>query len=544
MGKISDIWVRLGLKKDDFDKGMDDAAKKTEGVGGAFGKMKATALAAWAVIGTAVTKFAKDLIESTNRMGDAWAVFTSQSKAAWDTFLSSVSSWDFSNFFGRLKQATMEAAEFAKAMDMGFEVNNSIALQRAAMSDELAALKITMQDATKPYEVRIKAAEDYLAKVKPLYDQIEAEAKRMEDAHLSNWLKGTGLGDTEQVRADLRKFLVEIGQNTDMLEQLAQYSDAQRTIDKGVNAFGSNYGAVNQAYKDRAAVAREVAAMRERYSTDIIELFRVYNDMRGDKDTAPLVQAMIDAFNSAGLYKKETAEIQSVMNGLVNQAVTVAVTEAAKNAPKDVRKSLQKDLNAFIKDMSLSLDKIEIGLEVDDAELAAVDELLNSITDEYFAWQNHIIDFNNAIAQSIEDTLITSMSNGLQAITDMMFGLEGADVKNALAAFIAPLGDTMKQMGAMIMSEGIAMAAFKKSFVNPYAAIAAGAALIAVGSAVSSGLQKLTANPGGGTGYSSGSSASAGVQNYESEMTIYVEGKISGSDIVLAGNKTLNKWRR
>jgi hypothetical protein len=102
----------------------------------------------------------------------------------------------------------------------------------------------------------------------------------------------------------------------------------------------------------------------------------------------------------------------------------------------------------------------------------------------------------------------------------------------------------MKQMGAMIMSEGIAMAAFKKSFANPYAAIAAGAALIAVGSVVSSGLQKLTANPGGGTGYSSGSSASAGVQNYESEMTIYVEGKISGSDIVLAGNKTIKNWRR
>jgi small-conductance mechanosensitive channel len=412
------------------------------------------------------------------------------------------------------------------------------------MSDELAALKITMQDATKTYDERIKAAEDYLAKVKPLYDQIEAEAKRMEDAHLSNWLKGTGLGDTEQVRADLRKFLVEIGQNTDMLEQLAQYSDAQRTIDKGANALGSNYGDVNQAYKDRAAVAREVAAMRERYSTDIIELFRVYNDMRGDKDTAPLVQAMVDAFNAAGLYNRETQEIQSVMNGLVNQAATAAVTEAAKNVPKDVATGLQKELNSFIKDMSLSLDKVEIGLEVDDADLAAVDELLNSITDEYFAAHQHIMDFNNAIAQSIEDTLITSMSNGLQAITDMMFGLEGADMRGVLAAFIAPLGDTMKQMGAMIMSEGIAMTAFKKSITNPAAAIAAGAALMAIGSAVSSGLQRLTANPGGGTGYSSGSSASAGVQNYESEMTIYVEGKISGSDIVLAGNKTLKNWRR
>ena len=552
MGKISDIWVRLGLKKDDFDKGMDDAAKKTEDVGGAFSKMKATALAVWAVIGAAVTKFATDLIASTNRMGDAWAVFTSQSKAAWDTFLSAVSSWDFSNFFGRLKQATMEAAEFAKAMDMGFEVNNSIALQRAAMSDELAALKITMQDATKPYEVRIKAAEDYLAKVKPLYDQMEAEAKRVEDAHLGNWLAGSGLGDTEQVRADLRKFLVEIGQNNDLVDNLIYLLENRERYTMAL----SNLHSSNLAEKARGPLqkfANEYAAMQAMvknygtqagYGTGLYDLFRVYTNMRGDKDTAPLVQAMIDAFNSAGLYKKETAEIQSVMNGLVNQAATAAVTEAAKNAPKDVSKSLQKDLNAFIKDMSLSLDKVEIGLEVDDAELAAVDELLNSITDQYFAAQNHIIDFNNAIAQSIEDTLITSMSNGLQAITDMMFGLEGADMKNALAAFVAPFGDTMKQIGAMIMSEGIAMTAFKTSFTNPAAAIAAGAALMAIGSAVSSGLQRLTANPGGGTGYSSGSSASAGVQNYESEMTIYVEGKISGSDIVLAGNKTIKNWRR
>lgn len=539
MGKISDIWVRLGLKKDDYDKGMDDAAKKPEDVGGAFSKMKTTALAVWAAIGAAVTKFAKDLISSTNRMGDAWAVFTSQSKAAWDTFLSAVSSWDFSNFFGRLKQATMEAAEFAKAMDMGFEVNNSIALQRAAMSKELAALKITMQDATKPYEVRIKAAEDYLAKVKPLYDQMEAEAKRMEDAHLGNWLKGSGLGDTEQVRADLRKFLVDIGQVRGLYDQLAElqkYSDAADRV---------KAGSVESAVlgKKRDEIRAAIESMVSGYNTDILGLFRVYNDMRGDKDTAPLVQAMIDAFNAAGLYDRETQDIQSVMNGLVNQAATAAVTAAAKNAPKDVSKNLQKDLNAFIKDMSLSLD-VEIGLEVDDAELAAVDELLNSITDEYFTAQNKIIDFNKAIAQSIEDTLVSSMYNGLQAITDMMFGLEGANWENALAAFIAPFGDTMKQMGALIMSEGIAMTAFKKSITNPAAAIAAGAALMAIGSAVSSGLQRLTANPGGGTGYSSGSSASAGVQNYESEMTIYVEGKISGSDIVLAGNKTIKNWRR
>ena len=39
MGKISDIWVRLGLKKDNFDKGMDDAVKKTDKTSGKMSNM-------------------------------------------------------------------------------------------------------------------------------------------------------------------------------------------------------------------------------------------------------------------------------------------------------------------------------------------------------------------------------------------------------------------------------------------------------------------------------------------------------------------------
>jgi hypothetical protein len=92
------------------------------------------------------------------------------------------------------------------------------------------------------------------------------------------------------------------------------------------------------------------------------------------------------------------------------------------------------------------------------------------------------------------------------------------------------------------------MEAFKKSFKNPYAAIAAGAALMAIGSVVSAGLQRLTANPmGGGSGASYGGAGSYGsseLANYENTLTIEVTGKISGSDIVISGNKTNNKWNR
>jgi hypothetical protein len=120
-------------------------------------------------------------------------------------------------------------------------------------------------------------------------------------------------------------------------------------------------------------------------------------------------------------------------------------------------------------------------------------------------------------------------------------------MKQVMAAFLSPFADTLKQMGSMIMAEGIAMEAFKKSFTNPYAAIAAGAALIAIGSAVSSGLQALTANPTGGAGTSAsygGNSYGSGTENYESTLNIEVTGKISGSDILIAGRKQQSKWDR
>jgi len=534
MGKISDIWVRLGLKKDDFDKGMDDAAKKTEGVGGAFGKMKATALAVWAAIGAAVTKFATDLIASTNRMGDAWAVFTSQSKAAWDTFLSAVSSWDFSNFFSRMREATAQAAEFAKAMDAAFEVNNSISLQRAAMAEELAALRVVMQDATKPFDERIKAGEEYLAKISPIYDQIVAEAKRMEDAHLGNWLKGSGLGDTEEVRADLRKFLVDLGKIPGIYDQLAElqkYSDAAGRVKAG-SVEAKVLG--NKRDEIRAAVE----AMIEGYNTDILDLFRVYNDMRGDKDTAPLVQAMIDAYNASAAKDNETREIQSVVSGLVNQQTTKAIADAAKQIKLE---DVVGELIDSVEDDLKGIEDIELEApEIDLSAFDAAEERLAQFVDQWSAEQEKLAQYN----QMIEDSIITSMSNGLQAITDMMFGLEGADMRGVLAAFIAPFGDMMKNLGALIMEGGIAASALKKLIKQPEVAIAAGAALMALGSMVSSGVQKMVSTGSGSGSVATTGASGAETETIKTELTVYVEGKISGKDIILAGNNTRNSWRR
>lgn len=552
MGKISDIWVRLGLKKDGFDKGMDDAGKKAEGFGSTLGKMKVGALAVWGAIGAAVTKLAKDLIDSTNRMGDAWATFTAQSKAAWDTFLSSVSSWDFSNFFGRMREATNAAAAYAAALDSEFEANNSIRLQKAAMAAENAALKVLMADQTKTYDERIKAAKDYLANIEPIYAQIEAQAKKMADANFGKWLAGSGLGDTEQVREDLRKFIVEIGKNDELSSQLLylvqnreRYTMSLSNLSKGnladkarqpLVAFKAEYEAAQQWVKEYGATAG--------FSTSLYDMFRVYNNRRGDKGTKPLVDALVAADEAGSLYNAQTKEIQSVLSGLIKQQTAEAAKKAAEEfakSPEGMLAQAREDIIAGLEDIDLTDIEIE---PIDwDVILGDYDKPLDDLVAKWQDSQMLIQQMNDMLGNAI----MTSMSNGLQAISDMMMGIEGADMKGVLAAFIAPFGDMMRNMGSLIMAYGTSMDAFKKAFTNPYAAIAAGAGLMALGSLISAGAQRIASgsmNGGGSSSYAGGASSYGQVENYQSEMTIYVKGQLSGSDIVLAGQKTINKWAR
>lgn len=545
MGKIGDLWVKLGLKSDDYKKGMDNAKKETEGFKGSLGKMKAGALAVWAAIGAAVTKFAQDLIASTNRMGDAWAVFTSQSKAAWDTFLSAISAWDFNNFFDRMSQATAAAAELAKALDSEFEADASIRLQRAAMAKENAALKVLWQDQTKSYDERIKAAQQYLDNVTPIYDQILAQAKRMEDAHLHDWLSGVGLSDTEQVRKDLRTFLVEIGkpQNAGMLDTLSTLSTVTGQLE------GAKKGsATEKALTQRVAYLRELLSEQfSMYETDLLKMFDAYTKMSGDKDMAPLIQAMERAGWADAQKNIDTAEIQSVMSGLVKQQTAEAIKAAAEAAAKspeallkgavdDIIANIDKDLEA-LEDIEIELPEIDLSnLEKSEGQLKQIVERLK--TEQELAAME---------AAMYTDAIVASLSGGMQALTDMMFGLEGADASQLLAALLQPFADTAIRLGEMCLATGVGIESIEKSLLSLQGApaVAAGLSLIAIGSAMRSGIQALANRGGGSTATASvGDAGGSAATPYMTELTIYVEGRLDGGDIVLSGKKTTDAWGR
>lgn len=491
MGKISDIWVRLGLKKDNFDKGMDDAVKKTDQTGGKMSKMLSAVKAGWAAIGATVIAFSREMVQATNKVGDAWARTMGGVKNGWQMLLANLSntSWKdlfkgltalgsgnvigAANFFKKIFGGTAEAAEagrdMAAAFDAEFELTRSLRIQREKIKGELADLRVALANVNLSPEQRRAAGQRYKELLAPLYEAEIETRKNMLDAAVEAWLAGTGVtATTEQVK----DFFTYIG------------TDAERMA---------------QIYP---------------------ELARVYNNLKGDKANDVLFTAI--------------ANLTAAENGLSNELKEVNTT---LNGIKEL--SIVPDLGDL--EAEIDLSDIETIEPMDwDTILGDYDAELDSFVDKWRATQEEIAQYG----QVMQSAMMSAMSNGLQAITDMMFGLEGADMRGVLAAFIAPFGDMMKNLGALIMEGGIAASALKKLIKQPEVAIAAGAALMALGSMVSSGVQRMVS-----TGSGSGSVATTGASGVETEtikteLTVYVEGKISGKDIILAGNNTRNSWRR
>ena len=67
MSLLGNIWVKLGLKSDDYQRGMEKAHSRAEKFGTAVGKIAGRMVIAWAAVGTAVTALFKKSIDNYNQ---------------------------------------------------------------------------------------------------------------------------------------------------------------------------------------------------------------------------------------------------------------------------------------------------------------------------------------------------------------------------------------------------------------------------------------------------------------------------------------------
>lgn len=543
MGKIGDLIVRLQLKYQDYQKGLKKASEETTGFVQSLGKIKAAGLAVWAAIGTAVMKVASDIVKATGIMEDKWELFTAKAKAGWDTFIKTLINGDWSDFVRQFKEATTAAAYLTEALQGDTEVQNSIALQKAAMANELAALEILMKDVTKSDEERARAAEEYKKKVLPLYDQEIARLDKLRKAYavtLGAGIYSKSTMETPEMLAAVEKFLIEYGKETQYkILNNRSLSEALAIALKPYNAAPKTDAEISEQRARKAMIERLSYLSQDMFpNLDPNFLFNIatnYETKFNGEQIQEIVEVIKQYNNAIAAFKEENKKIINL---------EASLSEKAEKAAEKAAEPLVT-INELINGVE-EIDLTAIDIEPIDwnAILGDYDAPLDEFVDKWKQTQAEVAQLN----AMLEGAIVASMSNGTQALTDMLVGLEGADASQLMAALLQPFADTMISLGEMLIAEGLAVAAFKESLssLDPAVALAAGATLLALGSALSSGIKKLgqTAGSGATTTSTSAGSSTSGIENIQTEMTIYVKGELKGSDIVLSGQRTLNKWAR
>lgn len=549
MGKIGDLIVRLKLQSQDYEKGLKKADKETKGFGASLSKGIGLIKTAWAAVGVAAVAAGKKLVDemkkASNAVGDVMNVKAQEIGAVWHTMITSITS-GFDNFLNRARAASKAAKALAEIEDAEYEMLNSTKLMRSELELQKTLLEIDAKNATKGYDERIKAAREYLKVTEDIYKIEEDYYKKLAAQGVKTWLessstaKGSVMRYNESNAAALYRFLKEYGHDTGLQDAVKNYLQAWDEAGELWNRTASGKAALKWVNENRQDWGQT------QYRRFALDLGWSYENQHNDTQNGAKLVDYIDKYLQAtAAFHTQTKKMQSLINSLTDQSGKEVEKEASS-----IDKELEK-INNWVDQLRINTHKMNIKLDFKfDTDLEEelekfIDETSQQITDGIIQKQQEV----KALNDMLESAIVDSMSGTTQAFTDMLMGIEGADASQVLAAMLQPFANTMTQLGEMLIIEGLGIQAFKDSLksLQPGVALAAGAALLAMGAALSSGIKMLGANAGGTTASTSASNAtsdSSSIDRYQQEIVVKVVGEIAGDKIILAGERTLNKWNR
>lgn len=576
MGKIGDLWVRLGLKKQDFDKGLADASKEVKGFGAKLGALKGVAAGAFAAMGAAIAKFVKDARNLTQTWGDSWNVTIAGIRGAYDALVRQLASGEgFSNLFANMRESARIARELAADLDELFERKTSFSYQEAITQREISALELIMHDTSKTDKER----EDAAKRIIELNKELGKTKRDIAVQEQQDMRKATR--DATKLNDDQLDFLVaQYNQNREAIKQARAYNEERQKLQRSYKQLlnSNDYKGWAQEVKDQldaldastSQSIKDVAKLTEGYDrandkliagmaaadvavikvdTDINNANRRANSMAGRLSAAgPSTPASDPAADQAGRIARRAAdaaqgEIMLLMNKYSEEkALLVQYGYDTEELTKEYFERLHALEDKYLGDM------VELVEEVEPAELDIIDEdylqqELDGITDQY----KKAVDDMYRLGEEINRAMVDGISSGIQELTDQLLGLESINPGRVFQALLSPLADLAVREGEIVLATGLGVEAVKTSLeaLQGVDAIAAGAALIAIGAAAKSGLAALAKGGSGTTANYSGAGAGAGGgQTIRSELVVRVEGTIKGRDIVISGQNTLKDQRR
>lgn len=498
MSKLGDLIVRLRLDHKDYEKGLKKSGKETQGFANTLGKIKGVGLAVFSALGAGMAVFANEFATHTNAIGDKWTHTMTAMKASYHSVIAEMSNYkpDFSSFGNFFKN---EFSWIRRAFGNAKDAGKAAAEMSAAFDAEFElvnSVKLQRQQVQQELnELYIRMRDTTLpaADRKAAGEKYKALLQPIADAEV-------------RVYGNMLNKAVAAWQAGNELDR--EYSVAEMT--EFFSKIGTEYEKMQQKFPD---------------------LMRVYETRKGDAQN-------IIIFDTLAKLQEAANQMSEIDRILSRSMLSINKQLASEVKAPAVKLEGLPSLSAI----SGQAMTAEVGIGADKyfEEQMAKGE-------EFMAWYMTMIQRTAAMNQMLEDSIIQATAGSMQAFTDMLVGIEGADASNILAALLQPFAQTATQLGSLLLAEGLGIKAFKESLksLNPAVAISAGVALIALGSALGSAIKALGGGGGGSVsngGYSGGGAPSN--PQYNGALTVHIKGKLKGTDIVMSEDNTKEKLAR
>ena len=449
---------------------------------------------------------------------NGWSKFWTKLGAAWTLALKNGFAGE--QYYGQMAEeasrisegaddAAKKAAAYAKVIFDTIEGIKDKQIEWKNSLSEVAALMLTASDKSKTVQERQEAVAKAIALQKQVSgDQIAMQKKLADNIKAQNDLASSSVEDMDRQR---NAYAAVNDLQRECNQKLRRMVSLQNTIQQSVSATGQKWrDGINKAVE---AGMTEIA----KFNAEMDKAMETRDKMAMDNIAAPL---------------------KSMSASLTGRADTGKGLTGGINIDEEALKGLQQ-LTQF--------------------DTSAVDGLLSKIDpsklsdsfEGYYNFLDEMIKATDDANKALNDAIVGGISDSFQYLANCVAGLDELSGAGMMNALLSPLAEAAIKMGEIMVSAGLASEAFKSMLTNPYTAIAAGAALIAVGAAAKAGLQAAV-NSATGTSYVASSVASSGYSNnssndrsWEREMTLHVTGTLQadGSKLVAVLNNEANRKR-
>lgn len=490
-----------------------------------------------------------------------------------------VSAQDLATIMGSdLQGAIMQIGKALESPEIGL-----VALRRSGISFtemQIEQIKKLVEEG--------KKHEAQLIILKEIQSQVGGAAKAAAETVGGAWTQAfNAIGDVmEQIGSGIEntmgiaKFLKEGAEGMNLIlgsEDLSGWEKLGVLFgfnDKAARKLSASISFLNQKSKENRAIVDGIMEEHVKSVADAqYQLQFLTNVQKGSYQELlkQELEAYIKRANAAKVEQEEKSKLLAIEKQKVK--LSESVKYAADTASTAVSKTnelfnklavtpdvvLNVKIDREIATTNAMVDEIEFPTFTMDDEiqlefLNEANDAIQSEIDDSISKMQEKMSKVNMMAKAFEGAVVSSITGGLQELANGIIGVGDVDLSTVVAALLNPFGDLLIQLGVIALTTGLGIEAILTSLttLNPVAAVAAGIALIALGSVVKAGVSALGKNKGkagdtaGVTSYSGGGAVAgySGAMATTSAMSINVTGRISGSDIVLSYDKTKDNKSR